>query len=178
MTIRCICINHLFLEYSNSYVIHCWCQSIHLTRTSPLLPDHTEYNATGMDIRNSMQLRWSNWDRTSDLIHYDNVIMSTIASLITSLTIVYSIVYSDADQRKHQSSASLAFVRGIHRGPVNSPHKWPVTRKMFPFDDVIMISPCVCSATKMPNIKHPYQWHPYEMSGDCPESNQLHFIIM
>ena len=58
---------------------------------------------------------------------------------ITSLTIVYSIVYSDADQRKHQSSAPLAFVRGIHRGPVNSPHKWPVTRKMFPFDDVIMI---------------------------------------
>ena len=47
-------------------------------------------------------------------------------------------VYSDADQRKHQSSASLVFVRGIHRWPVNSPHKWPVTRKMFPFDDVIM----------------------------------------
>ena len=47
--------------------------------------------------------------------------------------------YSAADQRKHQSSASLALVRGIHRGPVNSPHKWPVTRKMFPFDDVIMI---------------------------------------
>ena len=43
-----------------------------------------------------------------------------------------------ADQRKHQSSASLAFVRGIHRWPVNSPHKWPVTRKMFPFDDVVM----------------------------------------
>ena len=60
-----------------------------------------------------------------------------IASQITSLTIVYSTVYSDADQRKHQSSASLAFVRGIHRGPVNSRHKWPVTRKMFPFDDVI-----------------------------------------
>ena len=60
------------------------------------------------------------------------------ASQTTSLTIVYSIVYSDADQRKHQSSASLAFVRGIHRGSENSPHKWPVTRKMFPFDDVIM----------------------------------------
>ena len=60
-------------------------------------------------------------------------------SQITSLTIVYSAVYSGEDQRKHQSSASLAFVRGIHRGPVNSPHKWPVTRKMFPFDDVIMI---------------------------------------
>ena len=40
--------------------------------------------------------------------------------------------------KKHQSSASLAFVRGIHRRPVNSPHKWPATRKMFPFDDVIM----------------------------------------
>ena len=64
--------------------------------------------------------------------------MGAIASLITSLTIVYSTVYSDADQRKHQSSASLAFVWGINRGRVNSPHKWPVTRKMFPFDDVIM----------------------------------------
>ena len=69
--------------------------------------------------------------------HYNDVTMSTIASQITSLTIV-STVYSGADQRKHQSSASLAFVWGIHRGPVNSPHKWPVTRKMFPFDDVIM----------------------------------------
>ena len=70
--------------------------------------------------------------------HYSDVIMSGIASQNTSLTIVYSTVYSDADQRRHQSSASLAFVRGTHRGPVNSPHKWPVTRKMFPFDDVIM----------------------------------------
>ena len=64
--------------------------------------------------------------------------MGATASQITSLTIVYSTVYSDADQIKHQSSASLAFVWGIHRGPVNSPHKWPATRKMFPFDDVIM----------------------------------------
>ena len=70
--------------------------------------------------------------------HYDDVIMDTIASQITSLAIVYSIVYSSAVLRKHQSSASLAFVWGIHRGPVNSPHKGPVTRKMFPFDDVIM----------------------------------------
>ena len=69
--------------------------------------------------------------------HYNGVIMGMIASQITSLTIVYSTVYSDADQRKYQSSASLAFVRGIHRRPVNSPHKWPVTRKMFPFDDIM-----------------------------------------
>ena len=65
--------------------------------------------------------------------------MNMMASQITSLTIVYSTVWSDANQRKHQSSALLAFVRGIHRGPVNSPHKWPATRKMFPFDDVIMV---------------------------------------
>ena len=57
--------------------------------------------------------------------------MGAIASHITSLTIVYSTVYSGADQRKHQSSASLAFVRGIHRSPVNSPRKGPVTRKSF-----------------------------------------------
>ena len=73
------------------------------------------------------------------LSHYGDVIMGTMASQITSITIVYSTVYSGADQRKHQSSASLAFVRGIHRGPVNSPHKWPVTWKMFPFDDVMKI---------------------------------------
>ena len=79
------------------------------------------------------------------LTHYDDVIMTTLASQITNLAIVYSIVYSDVDQRKHQSSASLAFVRGIHRGPVNSPHKWPVTRKMFPFDHVIMsLKICMC----------------------------------
>ena len=71
--------------------------------------------------------------------HYSDVIMGTMASQITSLTIVYSTVYSGGDQRKYQSSVSLAFVRGIHRWPVNSPHKWSVTRKRFPFDDVIMI---------------------------------------
>ena len=72
-------------------------------------------------------------------IHYNDVIMGTVASQITSLTIFYSTVYSGAYENKHLCSASLAFVQGIHSGPVNSPHKWPVTRKMFPFDDVIMI---------------------------------------
>ena len=70
---------------------------------------------------------------------YGDFIISVIASQITSLTIVCLTVYSGADQRKHQSSASLAFVWGIHRWPVNSPHKGPVTRKLFPFDYVIMI---------------------------------------
>ena len=74
-------------------------------------------------------------------LHYDDVTMNLMASQITSLTIVYSTVYSGGDQRKHQSSASLAFVRGFHRRPVKSPRKGPVTRKMFPFDDVIMFPP-------------------------------------
>ena len=65
--------------------------------------------------------------------------MRAMVSQITSLTIVYSTVYSATDQRKHQSSASLAVVRGIKRWPVNSPHKGLITRQMFPFDDVIMI---------------------------------------
>ena len=70
--------------------------------------------------------------------HYNDVVMGIMVSQITSLAIVYSNVYSRADQRKHQSSAPLAFVRGIHRWPVNSLHKWPVMRKIFPFDDVIV----------------------------------------
>ena len=64
--------------------------------------------------------------------------MGTMESQITSLNIVHSTIYSDANQGKHQSSLSLAFVLGIHRGPVNSPHKWPVTRKIFLLDDVII----------------------------------------
>ena len=58
--------------------------------------------------------------------HHSDVIISVMASQITRLTIVYLTVYSGADQRKHQSSASLAFVHGIHQWRVNSPHKGPV----------------------------------------------------
>ena len=65
--------------------------------------------------------------------------MGTIAYQITSVSIIYLTVSTGTDQRKHQSSASLAFVRGIQRWPVNSPHKGPVAQKMFPFSDVIMI---------------------------------------
>ena len=76
------------------------------------------------------------WVQTTSpgALQYCDVTMGAMASQITSLTIVYS----RADQRKHESSASLAFVRGILRWPENSPHKWPATRKRFPFDDVIM----------------------------------------
>ena len=69
---------------------------------------------------------------------YSDVIMCAMASQITRVSIVCSTVVSGRDQRKHQSSASLAFVWGINRWPVNSPHKMPVTRKICSFDDVIM----------------------------------------
>ena len=65
--------------------------------------------------------------------------MSVMASLIAGISIVYSTVCSGADQRKYESSLLLAFVREIHRWPVNSQRKGPVTRKMFPFDDIIMV---------------------------------------
>ena len=94
-----------------------------------------------------MYIRYSQWYFHCEfcVYHYNDVIMSTMASQITSLTIVYSAVYSGADQKEYESSPSLAFVRGIHRWPVNSPHKWPLTRKMFPVDDVIIFSSCDCT---------------------------------
>ena len=96
--------------------------------------------------------------------HYNDVIMGAIASQITSLTVVFSIVYLDTDQRKRQSSAPLAFVRGIHRRPVNSPHKWPVTRKMFPFDDVIMEGKYVSIlGLKLIHISQIGPWYRVEM---------------
>ena len=103
-------------------------------------------------------ITWRNDGLVHWRMHYDDDLMSAIASQITSLTIVYSTVYSDADQRKHQSSASLAFVWGIHRWPVNSPHKWSVTRKMFPFDDVIMCMGADCLASIWKAHQQPSWW--------------------
>ena len=84
---------------------------------------------TKADVNNVRRRTWK---------HYSDVTMRVIASHITDISTVCSSVCSGAHQRKHQMSASLAFVRGIHRRSVDSPHKGPVTRKMFPFDDVIM----------------------------------------
>ena len=99
------------------------------------------------------------------VFHYSDVIMGTIASQITSLTIVYSTAYSGANQRKHQISASLAFVRGIHWSPVNSPNNWPVTWKMFPFDDVIMTF--VINGTSNNPVKTDGIFH--ESTSICPK---------
>ena len=96
-------------------------------------------------------------------LHYSDVIMSTMASQITDVSIVCSTFCSGADQRKHESSASLAFVRGIHRWPVNSPHKGPVTRKMFKYDDVIMGNRCL--AVVQCQLKKPAKLSSTECDG-------------
>ena len=102
-----------------------------------LLRTIEQHTIINLCIKMCVDNEWHKGVNKSAFLHYCDVIM-VIVSQITSLTIVYSTVYSDADQRKHQSSASLALVRGIRRGPVNSPHKGPVTQQMFLFDDVIM----------------------------------------
>ena len=109
--------------------LHLW----HLCgKVSGQLHDVTWHDMTWCQAKSShsvcQKFRW----------HYTDFLMGPMASQITSLTIVYSTANSGGDQRKHQSSASLTFVQGIHRWSVNSPHKWPVTRNFFPFDDVIM----------------------------------------
>ena len=116
------------------------------------------------------------WDDQTRYIkeHYNYVIISAMASQITSPTIVYSTVYPGADQRKHQTS--LAFLMGIHQWPVNSPHKGPVARKMLPFGDVIMkltgsrpasIMVCLIAVTR-------YIWHPQDITWNHrPHSRQV-----
>ena len=94
--------------------------------TNCMSPGHESTKISGSLYLDSNELiQWNIWD------HYSDVLMGAVASQINSLTIVYSTVYSGSDQLKHRSFASLAFVRGIHRWPVNSPHKGSVTQKMF-----------------------------------------------
>ena len=107
--------------------------------------------------------------------HHGDVLMSAMASQITDVPIVYSIVFSGEDQRKHQSSASLAFVRGIHRWPLNSSHQGPITRKMFPFDDIIMeikFGTFTCIASSY----WPW-WSPTTVFETVPESKNVNLTI-
>ena len=118
--------------------------------------------------------------------------MSAMASQITGVSIVCSKVCSDTDQRKHQSSASLAFVSGNHRWPVDSPHKGPVTRKMFPFDDVRNTTVCIFRGKhwrlidlaltgqgwgllKLRSLISP--WAKYSISQKCPLGSLNHIHI-
>ena len=90
------------------------------------------------NVRNNWMIVLHAQQEKGLILHYDDDIMGAMASQITSLTIVYPTVLPGGDQRKHQSSASLVFVRGIHQWPVNSPHKEPETREMLPFDCATM----------------------------------------
>ena len=90
-----------------------------------------------------MLVRWHHFSETTPGIHtramtFSDIMTSAMASQIISIWIVFSTGCSGTDHRKHQSSTSLALVRGIHWWPVDSPHKGPVTWKMFPFDDFLM----------------------------------------
>ena len=103
--------------------------------------------------------------------------MSAMASQITGVSSDCSTVCSSADQRKHQNSASLAFVRGIHRWPVVSPHKGPVTRKTFPFDDVIMEYSLGCSVYAIPQNRF-YQMYFHQSSPLDIWFDILHFATL
>ena len=114
--------------------------------------------------------------------HYSEVIMSAVASQITGISIACSTVCSGTDLRKYQTSASLAFVRGIHRWPVDSSHKGPVTRKMFLYDDVIMIQSKIHhwylnQITDHLLISHQYTetkmsfWRNFGLTGCCQIEN-------
>ena len=105
--------------------------------------------------------------------HYSEVLMIAMASHFPGVSVVYWTVCSCADQRRQQISASLTFVMGIHRWPVNSPHKGPVTQKMLPFDDVIMtiifktsLSFIISIRMYTNSIKYPYEhksWWRHQM---------------
>ena len=144
--LECLCfarrfIAHSFPDWSTQYsfriftISYCVCTLFPRALGHQQTQSWLQYHTNCLDIRRFQITFLEQMPRS----HYRDVIMSTMAYRITSLTTLYSTVYSGADQRKHQSSASLTFVSGIQRWPVNSPQKGPATRKIFPFDDVIMV---------------------------------------
>ena len=107
--------------------------------------------------------------------------MSAMASQITGVPIVCWTVYSSTDQRKHQISASLTFVKGIHRWPMGSPHKGPVTRKMFPFDYDIMCKWVCCDLYCRSHISrfcwiHAVNLPIFLMVAALPEDCQIEYV--
>ena len=139
---------------------------------------HLEMWSTESSFFTSIRWWWfmaTSWyGNAFSITHYSDVIIGAMASQITSLKIIYSTVYSDADHRKHQSSAFTGIcVRGIHRGPVNSPHKWPVTREMFPFDDVIMF--CSQRTSDAGGLAWTNHWTNSPVGGDMTLAWLLYF---
>ena len=99
--------------------------------------------------------------------------MSAMASQITSSSIVYSTVSSGADQRKHQSPAPLAFVSGIHRWPVNSPHKEPVTRNIFHLITSSWLLPSLQFIHPLsPTLTHPHAHSPVHYFSPIHSTNR------
>ena len=85
------------------------------------LPNNGLLSTINKDLINDTMVHGNfGWDYSTNLVvlHYSDVIMNTMASQITGVSIVCPTVCTGADQRNHQSSASLAFVREIHRWPV------------------------------------------------------------
>ena len=101
------------------------CEHTNMTKHFIHMWSRTVYNQTILILKGKWGLQMPTWDL---FYYYSDVIISTMVSQTTRVTIVYSTIYSGADQRKHQSSTSLSLVRGIHWSPVNSQR--PVTRKM------------------------------------------------
>ena len=132
------------------HVWHCYCEVSQINTCA--ICNLCKKNIKTPQIYSCLYALFTNVPNMNSFTHYNDVIMSAMASQISSLTIVYSTVYSRCRSKKHQSSASLAFVRGIHRWPVNSSHKGPVTRKMFPFDNVIMINDVLHSYAGRENV--------------------------
>ena len=115
-----------------------------------------EHENNGEIIRHRQILTYTQncvWCYECALYHYNDVIMGAIASQITSLTIVYSTIYSDEDQRKKFKAPRPWPLCG---SLLNSPHKWQVTRKMFPFDDVIMLHGFITGTGESLSLK--YRW--------------------
>ena len=103
------------------------------------------------------------------VMHYTDIIMSAMASKKTGVSIVCSTVYSGADERKHQSSSSLAFLKRIHQWLVHSPHKGTVTQKMFPFDDVIMT---------LQDLIHLWKWRGSWINNNLQQNPKSHPDMM
>ena len=98
----------------------------------------TDWHFPGDHYKEWRLIGFTYWIRLA-IFHYSDVIMSTMASQITGVSIVYSPFSSGGDKKNIKAPGHWPLLGGNHRWPVNSPHKWPVTRKMFPSDDVIML---------------------------------------
>ena len=120
------------MSFLSSNALYCGCWRFR-TRRWQCYPRHDDKYHTG-----PAEGSFGHTKLSTNSFHYNDVIMEAIASQITSLSIVYSTVCSGTD-KKRQSSPSLAFVSEIHRWQVNSPHNGPVTLKMLPFDNVVIM---------------------------------------